>query len=49
LPPYRISGSRTILKLRWKIPDDNGGCPLTGFNLYRDDGNGGTISTEVDP
>lgn len=49
LPPQRIAGDRTDLTLRWKIPIDNGGCPLTGFNLFRDDGAGGTISIEVDP
>lgn len=49
LPPYRLSGSRTLLKLRWQIPQDNGGCNLTGFNLFRDDGAGGLIQTEVDP
>jgi hypothetical protein len=36
--PYRVSGTRTELTLRWSVPADDGGCPLTGFNLYRDDG-----------
>jgi hypothetical protein len=35
--------------LRWQIPQDNGGCNLTGFNLFRDDGNAGSISIEVAP
>jgi hypothetical protein len=46
--PYRVSGTRTELTLRWVVPSDDGGCPLTGFNLYRDDGNSGSITTEVD-
>jgi hypothetical protein len=49
MPPVRVSGSQTNLKLRWQIPTDNGGCPLTGFNLFVDDGAGGSITTEVDP
>lgn len=46
--PVRVGGTRTELDLKWSIPQDNGGCPLTGFNLYRDDGNGGSVTTEVD-
>lgn len=46
--PYRVRGSRTELTLRWQIPASDGGCALTGFNLYRDDGQGGSISNEVD-
>ena len=46
--PFRVSGTRTELTLRWSVPTDDGGCPLTGFNLYRDDGNQGTVSVEVD-
>ena len=46
--PYRLSGTRTKLTLRWLIPAEDGGCPLTGFNLFRDDGASGSITTEVD-
>jgi len=48
MPPNKVSSDRTDLTLSWLIPT-NGGCPLTGFNLYRDDGTGSTISIEVDP
>jgi hypothetical protein len=37
--PYRVVGDETTITLRWEVPLDDGGCPLTGFNLYRDDGN----------
>ena len=48
-PPVRVTGDRTDLTLSWLIPKNDGGCPLTGFNLYRDNGAGGSISIEVDP
>lgn len=41
--PVRITGDRTDLMLGWTIPENDGGCPLTGFNLYRDNGAGGSI------
>ena len=47
--PTRHSGTRTSLTLDWQIPETDGGCPLTGYNLYRDDGDGGSITNEVDP
>ncbi len=47
--PKRVSGSRTDLTLEWQIPASDGGCPLTGFNLYKDDGAEGSITTEVSP
>ena len=45
----RISGTKTSLLLGWSQVDDNGGCPVTGYRLFRDDGNSGSISIEVDP
>jgi hypothetical protein len=47
--PVRIDGTTTTLFLGWSFPADDGGCPLTGFHLYRDDGNDGLISIEIDP
>jgi hypothetical protein len=48
-PPERISGSKTSLLLGWSQVADNGGCPITGYRLFRDDGDSGSISTEVAP
>ena len=31
------------------MPDSDGGCSITGFAIYRDDGAGGFIITPVDP
>jgi len=47
--PKRVSGTRTELVLKWQIPEDDGGCALTGFKLYRDNGDQGVLSLEVDP
>jgi hypothetical protein len=47
--PYRAGGSKTSLLLRWTQITDNGGCPITGYRLFRDDGSSGSISIEVDP
>lgn len=47
--PQRISGTKTSLLLGWAQVDDNGGCPITGYRLYRDDGDSSSIAIEVDP
>ena len=45
----RVSGSRTSLTLSWQVPCDDGGCPLTGYSLFRNDGSqNGPVSIEVD-
>jgi len=38
----------TTVTLGWCLPADDGGCPITGYALFRDDGAGGTISNAVD-
>ena len=48
-PPSRISGTKTSVLLGWSQVNDNGGCPITGYHLYRDNGDSGSISIEVDP
>jgi hypothetical protein len=47
--PYRISGSKTSLTLGWSLVSDTGGCTVTGFQLFRNDGESGAIDIEVDP
>jgi len=48
-PITRVSGTRTSLSVQWQAPHSDGGCPITGYNLYRDDGGSGSIAIEVDP
>ena len=47
--PVRLSGTATDIELGWSAPTDDGGCPITGYKIFRDDGAGGLISIEVDP
>ena len=49
LPPLRVSGTLTSITLNWTAPLDTGGCPITGYKLYRNTGNLDPISIEVDP
>lgn len=35
------------MTLEWSAPQDNGGCTVTGYAVYRNDGEGGTSWTEV--
>jgi hypothetical protein len=44
--PTVIAVITTTVDLEWSDPTSDGGCPLTGFSIYRDDGAGGSY-TEV--
>ena len=35
------------MTLSWIAPDDDGGCIITGYAVFRNDGQGGTSWTEV--
>lgn len=45
--PYKIASTTTSITLGWDNPIDDGGCPITGFAIFRDDGAGSDIDTEV--
>lgn len=45
--PERIISTSTTMTLRWKAPEEDGGCTITGYAVYRNDGEGGTSWTEV--
>ena len=45
--PYLIDAETNKITIGWTEPLKNGGCPLTGYSLYRDDGNEGPVSVEV--
>jgi len=46
--PKLDSVTRTTFTIVWDLPSDNGGCTITGYSIYRDDGMGGFIVTPVD-
>jgi hypothetical protein len=46
--PAFVSSSSSGVTLSWKQPSSNGGCSITGFRLYVNDGLGGTTFTEID-
>lgn len=46
-PPFKIGSTSTTITIGWEKPVDDGGCPLIGFAVYRDDGSGGEIITEI--
>jgi hypothetical protein len=46
-PPTLISASSTQFELQWEPPVSCGGCSITEYALFMDDGNGGTLA-EID-
>ena len=49
LQPALESVTATTFTLSWDLPLDNGGCPITGYALLRDNGLGDPITTRIDP
>lgn len=45
--PRRVSSTMASLTLQWEHPADNGGCPITSFAVFRDDGASGDIDIEA--
>ena len=47
--PFRIEKGSVLnnLVIGWTQPSDNGGCPITGYSVFRDDAQGGDVTTEV--
>lgn len=45
--PEVVNQTNTSITLKWNAPNDNGGCRITSYVVYRDDGLGGNITTEV--
>ena len=54
VPPAHMSKptleavDQTSFTISWDLPQDEGGCQITGYAIYRDDGNGGMINIPVD-
>jgi len=40
---------KTTFTISWDLPESDGGCPITSYAIYRDDGAGGFLVTPVDP
>ena len=47
--PALSSVSQTSMTLAWKAPSSNGGCSISSYKIFMNDGAGGTTYTEVDP
>ena len=45
--PFKISSQPDSLVLGWDDPIDNGGCPITGYAIFRDDSIGGDVDVEI--
>ena len=45
--PSIIETSSNTMTLEWTEPLDDGGCPIIGYALYRDDGITGEPSIEI--
>jgi predicted phage tail protein len=45
--PYKIATTTTSITIGWNAPFDEGGCPVTGFAVFRDEGDQTTPATEV--
>lgn len=45
--PYKVATTVSSITLGWNEPANDGGCPITGFAVFRDDGAGGNVTTEV--
>ena len=48
IQPVKVTAqSQTQISVDWSEPLDDGGCSILSYVVYRDDGLGGDISTEV--
>ena len=45
--PQIVTQTNTAITISWVPPIDAGGCRITSYVVYRDDGLGGDITTEV--
>lgn len=45
--PVLVSSTITSITISWGSVENDGGCPITGYAIFRDDGLGGPITTEV--
>ena len=46
-PLLRVDSTISSITLSWEEPEDDGGCPIESYAIYRNDGEGGAIEIEV--
>ena len=46
-PPSFVSTTTTSMTISWDAPLNDGGCPITGYAVFRDDGSTQIPSIEV--
>jgi hypothetical protein len=46
-PPRFVSSTNTSMTLIWREPLYNGGCPITSYAVFRDDGSTMIPTTEI--
>lgn len=45
--PVIVDQTSTAINIAWAAPEDDGGCRILSYVVYRDDGNGANIDVEV--
>jgi len=45
--PWRVTSTTSSFTLQWHESSDNGGCHVTSYAVYRNDGEEGPIEIEV--
>jgi hypothetical protein len=49
LAPRLVLSTFNSVSLRWSQPLSNGGCSITSYAIFRDDGANGDFSTNMEP
>lgn len=47
--PIISNVQQTSFVITWKAPSSLGGCPITSYQLFRDNGDGGNVNIQIDP
>lgn len=45
--PQLVSLTSTSYQILWSLPSSEGGCPITSYKVYQDNGNNGPFTTLV--
>jgi hypothetical protein len=46
--PILTAVEKQKFTVHWSMPASNGGCTITGYELWRDNGAGGAINVAID-
>jgi hypothetical protein len=47
MAPFRIDSTLSSILLGWNPPNSDGGCPILGYAVFRDDGSNSAATIEV--